>query len=90
MKSNYNRKMKIKRTVGLVQDATVSIGQAIDAVSHIGGTIFDMRLKETDDRLIWRVKMVRDGERVKVHVDAKSGSIIEAKTETAATEEDFL
>ncbi|MBX3302552.1 MAG: PepSY domain-containing protein [Nitrospira sp.] len=90
MKSNYNRMMKIKRTVGLVNDATVSIDQAIAAVSHIGGTIFDMRLKEVDERVTWRVKMVRNGERVKIHVDAKSGLIIEAKAEVAVTEENFV
>lgn len=90
MKSNYNRMVKIKRTIGLVNDATVSIDQAIAAVSHIGGTIFDMRLKEVDERVIWRVKMVRNGERVKIHVDAKSGLIIEAKAEVAVTEENFV
>ena len=90
MKSNYNRMMKIKRTLGLVNEATVSIDQAIAAVAHIGGTIFDMRLKEVDGKVIWRVKMVRNGERVKVHVDARSGLIIEAKAEVAVTEQNFV
>lgn len=90
MKSNYNRMMKIKRTLGLVNEATVSIDQAIAAVSRIGGTIFDMRLKEVDGKVIWRVKMVRNGERVKVHVDATSGLIIEAKAEVAVTEQNFV
>jgi uncharacterized membrane protein YkoI len=90
MKSNHNRLMKVKRTLGLVNDATVSIDQAIDAVSHIGGTIFDMRLKETRERIIWRIKMVRDGERVKVHVDAKSGLIIEANAEVVVAEQNFV
>ena len=89
MKSHNNKIMKVKRTLALVNEATVPIDQAIEAVSHIGGTIFDMRLKETDDRLIWRIKMVREGERVKVHLDAKSGIIVEAKAETAS-EENFL
>jgi uncharacterized membrane protein YkoI len=90
MKSNHNRMMKIKRTVGRVNDATVSIDQAIAAVSHIGGTIFDMRLKEVDEKVIWRVKMVRNGERVKVHLDAKSGHIIEANAEVAVAEQNFV
>ena len=90
MKFNHNRLMKVKRTLGLVNEATVSIDQAIDAVSHIGGTIFDMRLKEARERIIWRIKMVRDGERVKVHVDAKSGLIIEAKAEVAVAEQNFV
>lgn len=90
MKSNHNRLMKVKRTLSLVEEATVSIDQAIDAVSHIGGTIFDMRLKETRERIIWRIKMVRDGERVKVHVDAKSGLIIEANAEVAVAEQNLV
>lgn len=89
MKSNH-KMMKVKRTLGLVDEATVSIDQAIDAVSHIGGSIFDMRLKEAYERITWRIKMVRDGERVKVHVDAKSGLIIEAKAEVAMAEQNFV
>lgn len=83
MKYDHDRIMKVKRTVEMVNEATVSIEQAIAAVSPIGGTIFEMRLKEVDDRVLWRVKMVRDGERVKVNIDAKSGLIIEAKAEVA-------
>lgn len=90
MKSRRNKFMKVKRTLSLVNEATVSVDQAIDAVSHIGGIIFDVRLKETDERLIWRIKMVRGGERAKIHVDAKSGLIIEANAEAAVTEENFV
>ncbi len=89
MKSNH-KMMKVKRTLGLVDEATVSIDQAIDAVSHIGGSIFDMRLKEAHERITWRIKMVRDGERVKIHVDAKSGLIVEAKAEVAMAEQNFV
>jgi len=90
MKSRRNKFMKVKRTLALVNEATVSIDQAIDAVSHIGGTIFDVRLKETDDRLVWRIKMVRAGERAKVHVDAQSGLVIEENAEVAITDENFV
>lgn len=75
--------MKVRRTIEMVNEATVTIEQAIAAVAPIGGTIFEMRLKEVEDRVFWRVKMVRDGERVKVNIDAKSGLIIEAKAEVA-------
>ncbi len=90
MKSNHTRMMKIKRAVGLVQDATISVDQAIDAVSHLGGIIYDVRLKQTDGRVVWRVKMVRDGERAKIYVDANSGVIRDAKAETAVTERNFF
>ncbi len=90
MKCDHDRIMKVKRTVALVNEATVSIDQAIAAVSQIGGTIFDMRLKEVDERIVWRVKMVRDGERVKVHVDARSGRIVEAKAEVTVMEPNLV
>ena len=86
MKSDQNRFRKVKRAMGLVNGATVSIDQAIDAVSQIEGTIFEMKLKEVDDRIVWRVKMVRAGERVKVDVDAQSGHIVEAKADVAMIE----
>ncbi|HSA85501.1 MAG TPA: PepSY domain-containing protein [Nitrospira sp.] len=83
MKYDHDRMMKVRRTIEMVNEATVTIEQAIAAVAPIGGTIFEMRLKEVEDRVFWRVKMVRDGERVKVNIDAKSGLIIEAKAEVA-------
>jgi uncharacterized membrane protein YkoI len=83
MKYDHDRMMKVRRTIEMVNEATVTIEQAIAAVAPIGGTIFEMKLKEVEDRVIWRVKMVRDGERVKVNIDAKSGLIIEAKAEVA-------
>lgn len=79
MKHGANRILKGNRTIGLLNDTMISIDDAIAAVSTIGGTIYDMKLNELDDKVVWRVKLVRDGERVKVYVDATSGNIIEAK-----------
>ena len=76
-----DRRVKAKRALARVNEATVSIDQAIAAVSQIGGTIFDIRLKEVDGRIIWRIKMVRESERVKVNVDAKSALILDAKAD---------
>jgi uncharacterized membrane protein YkoI len=86
MKNDRNRVLKGKRTIRLVNSTLISIDEAIAAVSTIGGTIYDMKLKELDDTAVWRVKLVRDGERVKVCVDAASGQIIEAKVAVTAME----
>lgn len=81
MKYKPDRIIKAKRIVALVNHATVSIDQAIAAVSMIGGTIFDIKLKEVEDKPVWRVKLLRGGdEEVKVYVDATSGRITEAKS----------
>lgn len=67
MKNDRNRVLKGTRTIALVNSTVISIDEAIAAVSTIGGTIYDMKLKELDDTAVWRVKLVRDGERVKVY-----------------------
>jgi len=86
MKHDHDRYMHAKRTIALVDNATVSIERAIAAVSAIGGTVFDVKLKEIDQQTVWRIKLVRGGERVKVYVDAHSGHIIQAKAEVAVTD----
>ena len=82
MKLNSEKLMRVKRTVNLVSSCTISIDQAIAvALDGVGGTIFDVKVKEMNQQVVWRVKLLRSGERVKVYVDAGSGKIIEAKAE---------
>jgi uncharacterized membrane protein YkoI len=82
MKFNYDRLIRAKRTANLVRTCSVSIDQAVAvAVSSIGGTVFDVKLKEVNQQTVWRLKLLRSGERVKVFVDAKAGKILEAKAE---------
>ena len=82
MKFNYDR--LIRATADLVRTCSVSIDQAVAvAVSSIGGTVFDVKLKEVNQQTVWRLKLLRSGERVKVFVDAKAGKILEAKAEMA-------
>ena len=65
-----------------MRTCSVSIDQAIAvAVSSVGGTVFDVKLKEVNNQTVWRLKLLRSGERVKVFVDAKAGKILEAKAE---------
>jgi uncharacterized membrane protein YkoI len=82
MKYNKDRLMQARKTVALVSASAVSIDQAIAAArSSVGGTVFDARLKEMEQQLVWRVKLVVGGQRVKIYVDAHSGSVINAKAE---------
>jgi uncharacterized membrane protein YkoI len=87
MKYDHDRLMQAKRTIALVNTCTVPLDQAIAiARSSVGGTVFDVKLKEMDERVVWRMKLLRGGERVKVYVDALAGHIIEAKAEVAVSE----
>lgn len=82
MKYNRDRLMQARKTLALVSASAVSIDQAIAAArSSVGGTVFDARLKEIEQQLVWRVKLVVGGQRVKIYVDAHSGSVINAKAE---------
>jgi uncharacterized membrane protein YkoI len=79
---NGEKLMRVKKTADLVNSCTVSIDQAIAvAQASIGGTVFDVKVKEMNQQIVWRVKLFRAQERVKVYVDAGSGKIIEAKAE---------
>lgn len=86
MKRRHDRALKTEKANELVNNAPVSIEEAIAAVSAIGGTIYDIKLSNVDGRVVWRVKLVRVTERVKVYVDAKLGDIVEAKAEVTAIE----
>ncbi|HKC96116.1 MAG TPA: PepSY domain-containing protein [Nitrospira sp.] len=87
MKYTGDRLMQAKRTIALVSACSISIEQAISAAqSSVGGTVFDVRLKENEQQLVWRVKLVVGGQRVKVYVDARSGRVINAKAEILVTE----
>ena len=84
MSVNREKLMRAKRTAEMVSSCTVSIERAIAlAQANIGGTVFDVKVKEMDHQVLWRVKLMRTGERVKVYVDAASGNIIEVKAEQA-------
>jgi uncharacterized membrane protein YkoI len=87
MKHNNDRLMQARRTIALVSACSVSIEQAIrSALLSVGGTVFDVRLREIEQQLIWRVKLVVNGQRVKVYVDAHSGRVISAKAEILVNE----
>jgi len=86
MKLDFDRIRQAKRAIELVSRSSVSIDRALAAVSPIGGTVFDMKLKQLEGKIVWRVKILRGGERVKVYVDAMSGHVIEAKAEISVSD----
>jgi len=91
MKHNQDRETKAERTAALVNACSVSIEQAVRAaLASIGGTVVDAKLKQRNEQVVWRIKLLSAGARVKVYVDGRSGSILEAKREERATEADNL
>lgn len=81
---------KHDRTSALVNSAEIPLDEAIAAVSTIGGTIYDVKLKKFDARPVWRVKLLRGTERVKVYVDARSGQMLEGNVAIEAMEPDLV
>src|SRR6478672_9977596 len=60
MSFNYEKLMRAKRAVDLVNSGTISIDQAIAvALASIGGTVFDVKVKEMNQQVVWRVKLMR-------------------------------
>lgn len=87
MKYDQDRVMDAKKTVALVGSCLISLEQATKtALSSVGGTAFEVKLREVNQQLVWKVKLVVAGQRVKVVIDAHSGHVIKAKTETAVRE----
>jgi len=88
MKHNHDRVMQAKKTVALISTCSITIEQAINAaVSSVGGTVFDAKLKEVDERVVWRVKLLNAGRQVKVYIDGRSGHVLEAKVEISVADE---
>src|SRR5262245_23192749 len=77
MRFNPEKLIRVKKTVDLVNSCAISIDQAIAvAVAGVGGTVFDVKIKEMNRQIVWRVKLVRSEQRVKVYVNAESGIIV--------------
>jgi uncharacterized membrane protein YkoI len=86
VKPTHKRLDRAKRAADLVRVCTVSIDQAIAvALSGIGGVVFNVKVKEMNQQPVWRVKLLRLGEEIKVYVDGRSGNILEAKAKVAVS-----
>jgi uncharacterized membrane protein YkoI len=80
--------MQAKKIVALISTCSVTIERAVNvALSSVGGTVFDAKLKEVDERVVWRVKLLNAGRQVKVYIDGRSGLVLEAKAETFLADE---
>ncbi len=82
MKHKRDREIKADKIAALVNACSISIEQAIRLVlTSIGGTVVDAKLKERHEQVMWRIKLLTAEGRVKVYIDGRSGSILEAKRE---------
>jgi uncharacterized membrane protein YkoI len=82
MKHKHDRLIQAKKTSTLVSACSISIEQAVRvALASIGGTVVDAKLKKKDDRVAWRIKLLTAEGRVKIYIDGRSASILEAKRE---------
>ena len=87
MKYKHDRLAQAERTFAMVSVSSISIEQAIStAISIVGGTAFEAKLTEVDEKVVWIVKIVCAGQRCKVDIDARSGRVIDAKAEIDAHE----
>jgi uncharacterized membrane protein YkoI len=91
MKRKHDRLVRTKQTAALVNACSISIEQAVRmALTSVGGTVVDAKLKEKDERVAWRIKLLTAEGRVKIYVDGRSGSILAAKREETLTVPDGL
>ncbi|HKC93362.1 MAG TPA: PepSY domain-containing protein [Nitrospira sp.] len=84
---------KAKNTAALVNACSVSIEQAVRVLLisiSTGGTVVDAKLKEKNEQVVWRIKLLTAGGRVKVYIDGRSGTIVEAIREELPTGTDSL
>jgi len=91
MKPKHNRLVRTKTTAALVIACTISIEQAVRvALTSVGGMVVDAKLKEKNERVAWRIKLLTPDGRVKMYIDRRSGSILEAKREELLTAPDGI
>lgn len=89
MKYDHDRLIQAKKTAALVKACSVSIEQAVRvALTTIGGTVVDAKLKEKDEQVVWRIKLMTAEGRVKMYIDGRSGGILEAKAQRPFAEPD--
>jgi uncharacterized membrane protein YkoI len=86
MKHNEDRVIQAKKTAALVSACSISIEQAVRvALASMGGTVVDAKLKEKNNQVAWRIKLLTADGRVKMYIDGRFGSILEAKREETHT-----
>ena len=83
MKYKDEKLAKAKRTIARVEACTISVDHAIKVAQSIGGTVFDVRLKEVDEQVVWRVKILRNNKQTEVYVHGNTGHLLEVKPEPA-------
>ena len=91
MKRKHDRLVRTKKTAALVNACSISIEQAVRvALTSVGGTVVDAKLKKKDERVVWRIKLLTEDGRLKMYIDGRSGCILEAKREESTTVPDGI
>ena len=82
MRHSHDPIVRTKKTVALAKVASVSIDQAIKvALMSIGGTVVDAKLKGKPENVHWRIKVLTEEGTIKVYIDGRYGTILEAWSE---------
>jgi hypothetical protein len=91
MKRTLDRLNQAEKISALVNACSVSIEQAVTvALMGIGGTVIDAKLKEKDEQVVWRIKLLTAGGPVKMYIDGCSGRILKTKHEKPLTAPDGM
>jgi uncharacterized membrane protein YkoI len=86
MKYRPEKLKKANRAIARVESCTISVDHAVKVAQSIGGTVFDVKLKEVDMQVVWRVKILRNREQLKVYVHGNTGDLLGVKAEATAAE----
>ncbi|HSL02057.1 MAG TPA: PepSY domain-containing protein [Nitrospiraceae bacterium] len=82
------KKDESKETVEMAATAKVTIDQAIKTASEkVAGKVVEAELEKKHDKLVWEVEVVTAENKVmEVHIDAKSGDVIDVEEEKSEKE----
>lgn len=82
------KKDESKETVEMASTAKVTIDQAIKTASEkVAGKVVEAELEKKHDKLVWEVEVVTAENKVmEVHIDAKSGDVIDVEEEKSEKE----
>jgi len=79
MRDSCDPLVQTKKMVALAHACSISINQAVNiALTSIGGTVVDAKLKGKPDKVHWKIKVLTAEGLIKVYIDGRSGEMLEA------------
>jgi uncharacterized membrane protein YkoI len=85
MKHARDLRTKTQKASTLVKASSVTIDQAVTvALTSVKGAVVDAKLKEKDRRVVWRIKLLGPSGLIKLHIDGRSGKLLDAFAETVS------